>query len=139
MTYKSDQTSEGERTATIVLAAFAQATLLAVIELVASSSTADAKDASAPCTKVFDGPVTPSVPVTQGECDALEAFYKANPNYTTAMDQLQYAVKFPFSTGLLEIQRTILAPQLEAPVSGQGTVSEILPKAQEDANKALMR
>ena len=69
----------------------------------------------------------------------LKAFYEKNPNYTTAMDQLQYAVKFPFTPALLEIQRNLLQPQLEAPVVGKGEVGEILAKAQADADKILAR
>ena len=73
------------------------------------------------------------------ESEELRQFYKDNPDYRTAMDQLEYAVRFPFSPHLLEIQRKILQPNLEAPVVGRGTVDQVLTKAAADADRVLAR
>ena len=35
----------------------------------------------------------------------MQDFYKQNPNYKTAIDQLRTAQRFPFSPALFEIQR----------------------------------
>ncbi len=69
----------------------------------------------------------------------LKAFYDKNPDYTTAMKQLEHAVRFPFSTSLLEIQRNLLQPNLEAPVVGKGEVGKVLTTAQGEADKILAR
>jgi sn-glycerol 3-phosphate transport system substrate-binding protein len=73
------------------------------------------------------------------ESDELKKFYKDNPDYSTAIEQLDHAVKFPFSPHLLEIQRKILQPNLEGPVVGRGTVQEVLTKASADADRVLAR
>ncbi len=73
------------------------------------------------------------------ESDELRAFYKDNPDYATAIEQLDHAVKFPFSPHLLEIQRKILQPGLEGPVVGRGTVEEVLTSAAKDADRVLAR
>lgn len=81
------------------------------------------------------------MPVRKSALDSpeLSKFYKDNPDYRTAMDQLDHAVKFPFSPHLLEIQRKILQPNLEGPVVGRGTVDEVLTKAASDADRVLSR
>lgn len=73
------------------------------------------------------------------EDETLKKFYEANPDYTTAMEQLEHAVKFPFTPALLEIQRNLIQPKLEAPVVGQGEVGEVLTEAQRAADKVLAR
>jgi sn-glycerol 3-phosphate transport system substrate-binding protein len=73
------------------------------------------------------------------ESEELRDFYKGNPDYRTAIDQLQHAVKFPFSPDLLEIQRKILQPNLEAPVVGRATVDEVMDKAAREADRVLSR
>lgn len=73
------------------------------------------------------------------ELPQLKAFYEENPDYTTAMDQLQHAVKFPFTPALLEIQRDLLQPNLEGPVVGRGQPGEILDKAAQQTNTVLAR
>lgn len=57
---------------------------------------------------------------------AMQSFYKDNPNYKVALDQLKHAQKFPFSPALFEIQREVIQPNLEAAVLGMtitGTTS----------------
>ncbi len=81
------------------------------------------------------------MPVRRSALDdpEMKDFMAKNPDYMTAMNQLEHAVRFPFTTALLEIQRNLLQPQLEAPVVGKGEVGEILTKAQADADKLLSR
>jgi sn-glycerol 3-phosphate transport system substrate-binding protein len=73
------------------------------------------------------------------ELPQVKAFYEENPDYTTAMDQLKHAVKFPFTPVLLEIQRDLLQPNLEAPVVGRGQPGEVLDKAAQQTHKVLAR
>ena len=67
----------------------------------------------------------------------MEAFYKANPNYKTAIDQLRTAQRFPFSQGLFEIQREVIQPNLEAAVLGIKTAAEVMAAAEAKANEIL--
>lgn len=67
----------------------------------------------------------------------MQQFYKDNPNYRVALDQLRTAQKFPFSPALFEIQREVIQPNLEAPVLGLKTVSETLAAAEAKANELL--
>ena len=57
------------------------------------------------------------MPVRKSALDTPEMkdFYAKHPNYKTAMDQLKHAVKLPFSSNLIEIQRKIVQPNLERP------------------------
>jgi len=67
----------------------------------------------------------------------MQAFYKDNPNYKVALDQLRTAQKFPFSPALFEIQREVIQPNLEAPVLGLKTVAETMAAAEAKANELL--
>lgn len=69
----------------------------------------------------------------------MQAFYKENPNYKTAIDQLRTAQKFPFSPALIEIQREVIQPNLEAAVLGMKTAAEIMAAAEAKANEILSK
>ena len=56
----------------------------------------------------------------------MQCFYKENPNYKVALDQLKHAQRFPFSPALFEIQREVIQPNLEAAVLGMKTSAEIM-------------
>ncbi len=70
---------------------------------------------------------------------AMKSFYAAQPDFRTALDQLRHAVRFPFSPALLEIERKVIQPSLEGPVSGHGSVAEVLAKAAAEAQVVLSR
>jgi sn-glycerol 3-phosphate transport system substrate-binding protein len=67
----------------------------------------------------------------------MQAFYRENPNYRVALDQLKHAQKFPFSPALYEIQREVIQPNLEAPVLGLRPAAETLAAAEAKANEIL--
>ena len=67
----------------------------------------------------------------------MQDFYKQNPNYKTAID-LKTA-RFPFSPGLIEIQREVIQPNLEAAVLGIKTSAEIMQAAEAKANEILSK
>jgi len=69
----------------------------------------------------------------------MQAFYKEHPNYKTAIDQLRTAQRFPFSPGLIEIQREVIQPNLEAAVLGIKTAAEIMAAAEAKANELLAK
>ena len=48
----------------------------------------------------------------------MQAFYRQNPNYKTAIDQHRTAQRFPYTPALIEIQREVIQPNLEAAVLG---------------------
>lgn len=81
------------------------------------------------------------MPVSQAalQLPSMKTFYGAQPDFRTALDQLQHAVRFPFSPALLEIERKIIQPRLEGPVSGHGSVEEVLAAATAEANTLLAR
>jgi len=66
-------------------------------------------------------------------------FFKANPNYKTAIDQLRTAHKFPYTPALIEIQREVIQPHLEAAVLGLKTAGEVMEAAEAKANEILAR
>ena len=70
---------------------------------------------------------------------AMQAFYRDNPNYKVALDQLKYAQRFPFSPALFEIQREVIQPNLEAAVLGIKTSAEIMQAAEAKANEILSK
>lgn len=69
----------------------------------------------------------------------VKAFYDKHPDYRTAMDQLEHAVRFPFTPALLEIQRNLLQPRLEAPVVGEDLPGAVLEQAATQADRLLTR
>ena len=69
----------------------------------------------------------------------MQDFYKQNPNYKTAIDQLKTAQRFPFSPGLIEIQREVIQPNLEAAVLGIKTSAEIMQAAEAKTNEILSK
>jgi sn-glycerol 3-phosphate transport system substrate-binding protein len=69
----------------------------------------------------------------------MQDFFKQNPNYKTAIDQLRTAQKFPFAPGLIEIQREVIQPNLEAAVLGIRTSAEIMQAAEAKANEILAK
>lgn len=73
------------------------------------------------------------------ESPELKSFYAKNPNYQTSIDQLEVAVKFPFSPKLLELQRSVLQPSLERPVVTDADAKSVLTKAGVAADKLLSR
>jgi sn-glycerol 3-phosphate transport system substrate-binding protein len=69
----------------------------------------------------------------------MQAFYKENPNYRVALDQLKFAQKFPFSPALFEVYREAVQPNLEAPVVGTKTVADAMAAAEAKANEIIGR
>ncbi len=72
------------------------------------------------------------------ETAEMKAFYDKHPDYRTAMDQLEHAIKFPFSEHLIEVQRKIVQPNLERPVVQKADPADVLKKAEAEAS-ALKR
>jgi sn-glycerol 3-phosphate transport system substrate-binding protein len=73
------------------------------------------------------------------ESPEMKKFYEENPNYLVAYNQLQYAVRLPFSPVLYEIQREQIQPNLEGPVVGLQSVEDMMQSAVEGSNKALAK
>jgi sn-glycerol 3-phosphate transport system substrate-binding protein len=69
----------------------------------------------------------------------MQAFYRQNPNYKTAIDQLKTAQRFPYTPALIEIQREVIQPNLEAAVLGIKTATEIMQAAEAKANEILAK
>src|SRR5258705_3477493 len=69
----------------------------------------------------------------------MQAFYKQNPNYKTAIDQLRTAQRFPYTPALIEIQREVIQPNLEAAVLGIKTAAEIMQAAEAKTNEILAK
>jgi sn-glycerol 3-phosphate transport system substrate-binding protein len=69
----------------------------------------------------------------------MQAFYAQNPNYKTAIDQLRTAQRFPYTPALIEIQREVIQPNLEAAVLGIKTAAEIMQAAEAKANEILAK
>ncbi len=69
----------------------------------------------------------------------MQSFYKENPNYKVALDQLKFAQKFPFSPALFEVYREAVQPNLEAPVVGTKSVAEAMAAADAKANEIIGR
>jgi sn-glycerol 3-phosphate transport system substrate-binding protein len=67
----------------------------------------------------------------------MQKFYKDNPNYRVAYEQLKYAQKMPFTPALIRIQREVIQPNLEAPVIGMSTVEQTMAAAEKQANDIL--
>ncbi len=67
----------------------------------------------------------------------MQKFYKENPNYRVAYEQLKYAQKMPFLPALIRIQREAIQPNLEAPVIGMSTVDQTMAAAEKQANDIL--
>jgi sn-glycerol 3-phosphate transport system substrate-binding protein len=67
----------------------------------------------------------------------MQKFYKENPNYRVAYEQLKYAQKMPFLPALIRIQREVIQPNLEAPVVGISTVEQTMAAAEKQANDIL--
>jgi sn-glycerol 3-phosphate transport system substrate-binding protein len=67
----------------------------------------------------------------------MQAFYRDNPNYKVALDQLRHAQKFPFSQGLFEIQREVIQPNLEGAVLNVKSAAETMAAAEAKANEIL--
>ena len=67
----------------------------------------------------------------------MQKFYKDNPNYRVAYEQLKYAQKMPFLPALIRIQREVIQPNLEAPVIGMSTVEQTMAAAEKQANDIL--
>jgi sn-glycerol 3-phosphate transport system substrate-binding protein len=69
----------------------------------------------------------------------MQAFYRQNPNYKTAIDQLKTAQRFPYTPALIEIQREVIQPNLEAAVLGIKTAAEVMQTAEAKANEFLAK
>jgi sn-glycerol 3-phosphate transport system substrate-binding protein len=69
----------------------------------------------------------------------MQAFYRENPNYKVALDQLQNAQKFPFSQGLFEIQREVIQPNLEGAVLNVRSAADTMATAEAKANEILSK
>ena len=67
----------------------------------------------------------------------MQNFYRENPNYRVAYEQLKYAQRMPFAPALIRIQREVIQPNLEAPVVGMSTVEQTMAAAEKQANDIL--
>lgn len=79
------------------------------------------------------------VRISAVESPKMKKFYQENPNYAVAYDQLQHAVRLPFTSVLYEIQREHVHPNLEGPVVGMQSVEDMIQTAVEGSNKALAK
>ena len=68
---------------------------------------------------------------------ATQQFYREQPNYKVAYDQLQHAVRFPFTPALFEIQREQIQNEIEAPLVGLRTIEETMAQAVRGTNALL--
>jgi sn-glycerol 3-phosphate transport system substrate-binding protein len=73
------------------------------------------------------------------ESPDMKKFWEKNPNYTVAYKQLQYAIPFPYSPALFEIQREHVHPNLEGPIIGIKSVEEMINAAVEGSNKSIKK
>ena len=64
-------------------------------------------------------------------------FLAKNPNYQVSYDQLAHTFQFPFVSGLINIQREAIQPNIEAPVLGLKTIAETMSQATELSNGFL--
>jgi sn-glycerol 3-phosphate transport system substrate-binding protein len=69
----------------------------------------------------------------------MQSFYKDNPNYKVALDQLRNAQRFPFSPALFDIQREVIQPNLEAAVLGTKTAADVMTAADQKANEIISK
>jgi len=67
----------------------------------------------------------------------MQKFYKENPNYRVAYDQLKYTFKMPFLPALVRFHREVIQPNLEAPVVGLRSIDETMTAAEKQANDIL--
>jgi len=61
-------------------------------------------------------------------------FLDKNPNYKVSYDQLKHTFQFPFVSGLIDIQREAIQPNIEAPIVGRDTITNMLENATKMAN-----
>ncbi len=73
------------------------------------------------------------MPVTRSAIEKLEreGYYKQHPNDRVALDQLEVAMAWPWSTELFRIQREVVQPRLESAVLGKLSASDLLAEARE--------
>ena len=71
------------------------------------------------------------MPVTRRAIVELERrkFYKRNPNYRVALDQLKVAMPWPWSKALFRVQREIVQPRLEGAVLAKKDPARLLAEA----------
>jgi len=67
----------------------------------------------------------------------MQKFYKENPNYRVAYEQLKYAQRMPFLPALIRIEREAIQPNLEAPVIGMSTVDQAMAVAEKQSDDIL--
>ncbi len=77
------------------------------------------------------------VRVSAVQLPATQQFYREQPNYKVAYDQLQHAVRFPFTPALFEIQREQIQNEIEAPLVGMKTIEETMAQAARGTNALL--
>lgn len=77
------------------------------------------------------------MPVTRGGVEQLErtGYYAKHPNDRVALDQLEVALPWPWSTELFRVQREIVQPRLESAVLAQGSAAELLAEARSIARR----
>ncbi len=79
------------------------------------------------------------MPVTSGAVDELErsGYYDRHPNDRVALDQLEFALPWPWSPDLFRIQREVVQPRLERAVLSDGNARELLAEARRAAKEGV--
>jgi sn-glycerol 3-phosphate transport system substrate-binding protein len=76
------------------------------------------------------------MPVTSSAIEKLsrDGYYEQHPNDRVALDQLEVALPWPWSTELFRIQREIVQPRLESAVLAKQSARDLLDEARALAN-----
>lgn len=79
------------------------------------------------------------LPVTRPAVTELErsGYYEKHPNDRVALDQLEHARPWPWSTELFRVQREIVQPRLELAVLSDRPAREVLDQARSLANRSF--
>lgn len=77
------------------------------------------------------------MPTTYAAVKRLEdsGYYRANPNFRVAYDQLSVARPWPWSKDLFRIQREVVQPRLEEAILRKTPASELLDEARQHAKR----
>lgn len=87
---------------------------------------------------IFWATSTGYMPVTRSAIQQLEhdGYYRKHPNDRVAVDQLEVAQPWPWSTELFRIQREIVQPRLEACVLSNEDAQRLMNQARQEAKRS---
>lgn len=87
---------------------------------------------------IFWATSTGYMPVTRAAIRRLEreGYYRKHPNDRVAVDQLQVAQPWPWSTDLFRVQREIVQPRLEAAVLTNEDAQRLMDQARQEAKRS---